>query len=234
MEGTPHLQGFVQFPNQRGFHSVKHDFPERTHLEPSRANDPTDAVNYCKKDGDFTERGEAPKSRATKGQMEKERWDNIKALAQQGRVDEIESRVYVTHYSALQRIAKDHMQRPPDLENVCGRWYYGQAGTGKTTTARTEFPAAYIKSRDKWWDGYQMEEHVIMDDIDMSHAYLSGYLKDWGDKWTFKAEVKGGYMWIRPKVFIVTSQYGVDEIWQDEPTLQALERRYDMKPFTKE
>jgi hypothetical protein len=54
--GTPHLQGFVQFNTKRGLAFVKRTIGERGHYEIAR--NIADSVRYCKKDGDFTEIGE--------------------------------------------------------------------------------------------------------------------------------------------------------------------------------
>jgi len=50
-------------------------------------------------------------------------------------------------------------------------------------------------------------------------------MKRWLDKYPFQAPVKGGYMLIRPKKIVVTSNYTVREIWSDEQTAGPIERR---------
>jgi len=57
--GTPHLQGFLHFPNARSFPSVKKLIP-RAHLEIAR--DVGSAILYSKKDGNIWETGIAPKN----------------------------------------------------------------------------------------------------------------------------------------------------------------------------
>lgn len=57
--GTPHLQGYIQFINRQRLTAVKKMPPfDKAHLEPMMARDPEQASSYCKKDGDFTEIGE--------------------------------------------------------------------------------------------------------------------------------------------------------------------------------
>lgn len=166
-----------------------------------------------------------------KGDTNKKRWAEAWELAKAGKIEEIDEEIKFRYYSTIKRIKSDYMQKPDDLDNVCGFWFYGEAGTGKTTKARSENPGAFIKSRDKWWDGYQGQEVVICDDLDKYHVSLAGYLKDWADKWTFKAEYKGSVAWLRPKKFIVTSQYHFEEIWTDKETREALARRYEVVFF---
>jgi hypothetical protein len=57
--GTPHLQGYIYFDNPRSFNSVKKLLGTRTHIEIAKGSS-LQASNYCKKDGNFLEKGEIP------------------------------------------------------------------------------------------------------------------------------------------------------------------------------
>jgi len=230
--GTPHLQAYICFRNKRRFPFIKSLFP-RCHAELKRGS-VQEAADYCKKDGDWIEFGTIPAEQSTSGgAVNAQRWTEAYQSAKKGDLEEIPPDLLIKYYGNFKRICADHMQKPPDLVSVCGKWYYGHAGSGKTTKARHDYPEAYIKSRDKWWDGYQGEEVVILDDLDKYHVALAGYIKDWGDKWTFKAEVKGGYIWIRPTIFIITSQYSIDDIWVDDETREAVHRRFSKLHFSR-
>lgn len=148
-------------------------------------------------------------------------------------MDDIEPEIFVKHYNVLKVIAKDHMTRPADLPpGKIGLWYYGKAGTGKTRSAVTEFPDAYRKcANNKWWDGYQGEESVIIDDLDKSHAYMGFHLKIWADIYAFVAECKGSAICIRPKKLVVTSNWHPKDIWQDDTTLEPILRRFKVVRF---
>lgn len=57
--GTPHLQGFVAFGARKSLTQVKSILGARLHLEIARGS-PSQASDYCKKDGDFFEHGVLP------------------------------------------------------------------------------------------------------------------------------------------------------------------------------
>ena len=228
--GTPHIQGYVCFRNRQRLPFVIRLFVG-CHAEIKRGT-VDEAIQYCKKDNDYIEFGTPPVDpHVAGGAATAEKWTQVKDQAKRGDLESIDPGIFIRYYNTLKRIQSDYMVKPDDLLQTCGHWYYGPAGSGKTTKARQENPQAYIKSRDKWWDGYQGEEEVILDDLDKYNLALAGYIKDWGDKWTFKAEVKGGYIWIRPKKFIITSQYSIEQIWEDIETRDAVNRRYAKTHF---
>lgn len=149
-------------------------------------------------------------------------------------MDNIDDEIYIKHYSSLKGIAKDHMKKPEDLPPGAktAKWWYGAPGTGKTHAASTEYPGAYRKAADtKWWDGYNNEEVVIIDDFDKYHIKESYHLKIWLDRYAFLAEVKNGACWIRPKLLIITSNYRPEDIWTDPMTLGAIKRRCEFTHF---
>jgi len=111
-------------------------------------------------------------------------------------------------------------------------WFVGKSGTGKSRKARELMPDAYLKMCNRWWDGYNDEENVIIDDFDKIHGERLGYyLKIWGDRYSYRCEIKGSAMMIRPKKLIVTSNYRPEEIWTDETTLGPILRRYKVVSF---
>lgn len=56
--GTPHLQGYVRFPNAVRLATLKKIMP-RAHLEIAKGNAESN-ITYCSKEGNFEERGERP------------------------------------------------------------------------------------------------------------------------------------------------------------------------------
>ena len=56
-------------------------------------------------------------------------------------------------------------------------------------------------------------------------------MKRWLDRYVAKVPVKGGYMTIRPQMIIITSNYHPRDIWEDEMTFKAIERRCKIVHF---
>lgn len=55
--------------------------------------------------------------------------------------------------------------KPACLEKLENEWHWGPTGTGKSHTVRTAYPDAYLKTNTKWWDGYQKEDVVIIEEL---------------------------------------------------------------------
>jgi hypothetical protein len=113
-----------------------------------------------------------------------------------------------------------------DLNGPCGLWIFGLAGAGKSRSVRQQVPDYFPKNKSIWWDGYRDQPVIVIDDIDKFHVKLGAYLKEWADSYAFVAEIKGASRQIRPQRIIVTSQYTIEQIWDDQETREALLRRF--------
>lgn len=229
-EGTPHLQCYIYFQNAVIFDSLKKHFP-RAHIEACRGT-PDQNIAYCSKGGDFSVYGTVPISTKRKGEMGKEYWDNILDKAKKGKFEDLDSDVVIRHYRTLRAIEKDFMPPVGDADDTTGIWYWGTTGSGKSMAARKNYPNAYLKMCNKWWDGYQKQPFVIMDDFDKGHIHLGHHLKIWADRYAFLAESKGSAHQIRPEKIIITSNYHPSDIWGNEPqTLEPILRRFRITQF---
>lgn len=224
--GTPHLQGFVYWPNGRTLSAVRKLIPG-AHVEPARGSF-AQIIDYCRKDGDFHERGDKPLDPAEVGDAERRRWTDALENARNGTLDEIDPQILLSHYGNISRIANENIIVPTALDHTTGYWIIGPSGSGKSRGCRTLFPDLYPKPLNKWWDGYKRQPDVLIDDVDRSHStWIGGFLKIWADHYGFIAEAKGKSLTIRPERLLVTSQYSIQELFADDTQLQeALHRRF--------
>lgn len=231
--GTPHLQGFIRFRHAKTGRSVARLLPG-CHLTVAR--ELFSAILYCRKDGDVFERGstEPPQEARVRGQVQggaanAERWRDAYVAAEQGRFEDIPYDIRWKFDGVIQRVRLRQLSKdcPDSIAVLNNTWMWGPTGTGKSTRAREDNPGAYIKMRNKWWDGYEYEPVVILDDIDPSHEkWIGAFLKDWGDHHRFRCEIKNTAACIRPERIIVTSQYRIDQVFSDPETVSALRRRF--------
>lgn len=230
--GTPHLQGYVYFRTAITFASALSKLPGGSHLEAARGTGEQNRA-YCSKEGDFWEKGQCP---VDKKRAAEDTWNDAYDSAKLGDFDAIPRSMYVRYLSNWKRVRTDVLQAdaPPDLDGPCGEWYYGPPGTGKSYKARHDNPGAYIKNCNKWWDGYVNQDTVVMDELNAELAKALGtHLKNWTDAYPFMAEVKGGSMFIRPKKFIVCSNYSIEDCFADDLVLlDAIKRRFKVTHFS--
>lgn len=106
--------------------------------------------------------------------------------------------MYLRYKTTLESLFKRDIS---NLNSCCGIWIFGKPGSGKYFSVYSLcFDSVYVKSLNKWWDGYLNESYVFISDIEPYHSDFMGYfLKIWSDRYPFLAEVKGSSMHIRPK-----------------------------------
>ena len=223
--GTPHLQGFISFKNavyrpSRFFHQYGNG-----HFEMAMGT-VQENVDYCAKDGDFTEFGTRPQSRADQGhhgqkggkrggEVGQERWEHAWQMAKEGRVEDIPGDIRFRYYGTVLKVASRYQKSPAELEKLDNIWIWGPSGSGKSTYVHKRYPGHYRKGFNKWWDGFRMEDEahqtVILDDLHPKWS-LKEELKNWADKFPFPAEYKGGVMIIRPARIVITSNYRPEQV----------------------
>lgn len=243
--GTHHLQGFVVFDSNKRFSAVKKLLPT-AHWEPAMTT--VAAIHYCSKphDGctcehcekerlnpnsrgqDFEESGERPKTPKEIGSDNHARWTDVIRTAREGTIEDNYPKEFFVHNSMAMRLYNPDL---PEISTIGGIWAVGPAGSGKSRWARQTYPEYYIKEINKWWDGYDHEDVVLMDDWSPEHKVTLHRLKTWVDHYKFRAQYKGGSFVIRPKMIVVTSQYELHELIDDPKLLDAIRRRFKIHRF---
>ena len=227
--GTPHLQGTIVFPNAISLKSLIKKLPG-AHIEVCQALQ--SSILYCKKEGDFTERGSPPLTQKEKGETEQLRWKRYRDAAESGDFSSIPEKIQFNNPRLLEfhrdRALKSRKLQDTETQHL---WYFGDSGTGKSRKAREDHPNAYLKNANKWWCGYTDQPTVLLEDFDKRHDVLVHHLKIWADRYPFLAETKGSAQNIRPALIIVTSNYHPRDIWTDQSDLEPILRRFKTIEF---
>lgn len=203
--------------------------PKGTHLEQCAA--PALAYKYCTKEetrvADPETHGVPPAQRNVAGDVAARN----KLLLEEGAEKAVEKgyiplKEYVKIRGAI-KLYNAVVNKPEPIDKLNNIWIYGPPGTGKSRWVTHNHPGLYDKPLNKWWDAYEGEDVVALDDFGKEHACLGGHIKRWADHYPFTAEIKGSATTIRPKQIIVTSNYTPEAIWpEDEMMSTAVRRRF--------
>lgn len=227
--GTPHLQGYCELHDQMSGKQLKETFHRSAHIEKRAKNSNAKAASdYCKKDGDYYESGKL---------SQPGKRNDIVAIR-----DEIKANPNITTRQIVERLPESLARYPRFVSTVRALyaekvtlnwteppnlWFYGPSGSGKSSTARAMSSSLYDKLQSKWWDDYDGEEDVLIDDLHPDAAKcIVTYIKRWADRYPFRAEIKGGVVYIRPKRIFVTTQYTLTELFPLQADREAIFRRF--------
>lgn len=239
--GTKHFHALVFFKDAQFPAAIRNKF-RGMNIEPCKPKATFKTQwEYISKFSEPEERGIRPQDNGWKAgnDANKEAWERTRALAIEGRLEEIEACHYITQYGNLKRIAKDNMPKPEALpipaRKVFFEWWYGPPGAGKSMEAMKvlieEFGEEYVydKPPQVKWIGEDCKPTAAwrINDLDKFQSkHLGGLLKTWAEESPFQGEVKNSLQWFRPAKIIVTSNPPPWEIWEDNHTIDAILDRF--------
>lgn len=229
--GTPHLQGYIHYANKKTRRQVSKDIG-KAYVD-IRNGSIQQAIDYCQKDGDFTELGKKPLTQSEKGQTEKDRWQDITSLAKEGNLIELESKYpkeYLLYRPRLLSIYQ--LDRKPLDGELPHEWWTGLTGTGKSRTLWELYPNHFAKTLNKWWDNYAFQDVVVIEEWSPRNECTASFLKVWADRYPFPCEVKGAVLpMIRPRKIIVLSNYTIQQCFPAKEDCDPLLRRFKTIEF---
>lgn len=218
--GTPHLQIYFQLPSRMRLTAVRELLP-RAHLEVARGS-AAQNIEYCSKDGVVTSVGEP------RHQGERTDLDTVRNDAAENGMR------HVTRWANCQqmRVAEKFLtynEEPRDWKPHV-TWLYGPPGSGKTRRAHAlTSEDRYIKSSSsKWWDGYDGQTDVIIDDFRESWCPLQELLALL-DRYEHRVEFKGGTRQFLARNIVVTSPLHPGWLYRfTDENIEQLLRRIDV------
>lgn len=226
--GYLHWQLVVSFDRNVRLSYVKEHFGSKCHAELSRS---AAAESYVHKEETSVGNTRFEFGRKLFKRCSRVDWEGVWDSAIQGTLADVPANVRVQSYRTLKAIQKDHLKPVPTIREVVCFW--GETGTGKSRRAWEEasFDAYPKDPRTKFWDGYQGQANVVMDefrgDIDIAH------LLRWFDRYPVVVENKGGSVSLSATKIWITSNLDPRSWFPglDKDTTNALLRRLSITHF---
>lgn len=218
--GTPHLQGYFRLKHGKTWSAVKKILP-KCYIDVARANDFQNEAYCGKTDKNPYVLGTPMSPKPGKRNDLLSVRDAVRAGKNvRCMVDE----ELVCNYQQIrvaQTILPMYEPKRTPAKPLDVRWYFGSPGTGKTYAAYTEYPDAYMAmDNGKWWDGYDGEDVVIIDDF-RSANYPLTYLLKLLQPYPMRVECKGSSRQLLATTFIITTP--------EPPSCYYRETRENMK-----
>lgn len=233
--GTPHLQGYIFFPQRKTLQVVRR-LIQGAHVAP-RGGTHKQASEYCKKDGDYFEDGDPPTDledqQKAGAKANAVKWKSINDHAKQGDLIYIQT-TYPKEYILLKSKLESLYEPPTSIIDgeLLHEWWVGTTGTGKSRLLWELYPDHFHKKINKWWDGYQYQEVVAIEEWSPDNAITAASLKIWADRYPFPGEIKGSTLQrLRPKKIIVLSNYTIQECFPRTSDFEPLARRFTVIKF---
>jgi len=220
-KGTPHLQGFISFKSARSFNAVR-KLMKRWYIEPCKGNAESN-IKYCMKENNFIEIGESPR------QGKRSDIKIAKEMAIAGKsMKEIVLEVNSFQAIRCAELVKKYVETQRNFKTYV-YWFYGPTGGGKSRCAQEMFPEAYwCMSTGKWWEGYDGQEVVVINDYRKDFCKFHELL-NLLDRYPMRVECKGGSRQFTSKTIVITTPKDPVTTWENrtDEDLGQLMRRID-------
>lgn len=218
--GTPHLQCFVYYKNAKTLSAAEkciHRLCKRAANIVACKGSPLQNYEYCSKDGKFHEMGDRPKGSGKRSDIDTVR-DMVKSGCTRQELYDVAGSYQAYRFGeiGLNLYAK-HREGPS--RNI---WRWGLAGVGKTRWVFDNFGDIYVKDGTQWWDGYEGQEVILIDDFDGRWPYRD--LLRLLDRYPYRAQVKGSYVVVNSTVIVITCEHPPDYFWQENELAQVTRR----------
>lgn len=227
LTGGNHLQGYVEWTSERSFSVIKKIDPRIRWCKADGTGEQN--LKYCSKDGLLWTNGAKPKHQGSRTDLNIIK-DEISAGVSELEIAENHFETWVRNHKAFEkfRLLKANERREPPKVF----WLWGTTGCGKTRTATTSCDTCYIKDGTKWWDMYENQEAIVIDDFDGAWPYRD--LLRLLDRYPYRGQVKGGYVNINSPMIFITCEHPPSHFWNGNELSQVERRISEIKHLSGE
>ena len=223
---TPHLQGAVTFTRKYRFAQLKKLHPG-AHWELAKA---AQDFNYCKKRGSEIVRDECNQRQGQRTDVENIR-DCLEAGDDMCQVHK-KARSMQSIYFARSWYGCNEKHLPKNTK-IDIFWYYGCSGCGKTKKVLDQCEP-FLPLSFKWWDGYQGQAEVLLDDLRPDWCSSSQLLRLLDPyRFQYRVEIKGGSRPLLATKIYITTPWHPEDFWKEEKEdpKQLLRRIHELVHF---
>jgi len=138
---------------------------------------------------------------------------------------------FVKYYRGFERIRLEYIssRSPSDAPDV--RVYHGNSGSGKTRSVYDcwDINEIYQKDGSKWWNGYDGQQVILLDDWAGSDEIPPVELLKILDRYPHRVQTKGGYVVLAKAIIVITTMihwsmwYNCSSAWMQQ--IVPFERR---------
>ncbi len=223
-----HIQFYGELIKLTRLNAIKKFFSDKTiHIE-KRLGSQDQAIDYCSKSE--TRNSDPITVGLKKQQGQRNDIKGIIADVKEGKklidiIEGLENPNY-QQIKCAQTLKSIFSHKRTTKPNVI--WIYGATGTGKTRYVFEKYNDVYVKDSTKWWDGYDQQETILIDDYRRDFCKFHELLT-LTDRYPCRRELKGGSVHINSKNIIFTSPHSPFETWESraDEDIEQLTRRID-------
>jgi len=215
--GTPHLQGYVYMVKPATLKAMSRVL-RRAKLFVSKGSD-FDNFGYAQKEDLWLRFGSPPACRKDRG--------DLSDVMQHGTMRDVV--LHSSSYQAVRMAEKRfvYLEAKRNFKPLVV-WFYGSTGVGKSYSVHTCYPDVFIPQSFKWWEGYDADASVLVDDFRGDYCKFHDLLT-LIDRYPYRVECKGGSRQLRAERMFFTSPVHPAAVYQGRTTedVAQLTRRID-------
>ncbi len=228
-QGTPHIQGYIRPRSALTLEKMKFYLP-RAHLSPANGSD-KDNLRYIQ--GPYDKDGKVKPYNPDaivigvpqEGQGKRNDINELATLIRNGDITQTNvmfeyPELYMRYSRSIEKMFQAIVKPrtiPPEVH-----WRWGLAGTGKTRYCKEKHPDNYTKDGTMWWDGYNQQEAIIIDDFENTIPFR--ILLRMLDRYDYQGQIKGGYVQINSPYIYITCEFPPSHFWQGNSLAQVKRR----------